>query len=171
VVLSVDKLLGGSHIVCVLRQPAVGRSREKGANVRNMTSAPWLPILTHEDAQMATAPISPAPRARVEQVAAPLKTLWQKLGTPVLVVLLALGVVFTLTRNWNTWEGGRIEQATNDAYLRRDLTPLSTKVAGLVRAVKVADYQQVHKGDELVLLEDDDYQAQVNQAAGAVDAA
>jgi membrane fusion protein (multidrug efflux system) len=120
---------------------------------------------------MATAPISPAPRARVEQVAAPLKTLWQKLGTPVLVVLLALGVVFTLTRNWNTWEGGRIEQATNDAYLRRDLTPLSTKVAGLVRAVKVADYQQVHKGDELVLLEDDDYQAQVNQAAAAVDAA
>jgi membrane fusion protein (multidrug efflux system) len=119
---------------------------------------------------MASAPIAPAPLARVER-AAPLKTLWQKVGTPVLVLLLALAVVLTLTRNWNRWEGGRIEQVTNDAYLRRDLTPLSTKVAGLVRAVKVGDYQQVHKGDELVLLEDDDYQGQVNQAAAAVDAA
>src|SRR3954453_13837720 len=119
---------------------------------------------------MATAPVSPAPLARVEH-AAPLKTLWHKVGTPVLVLLLALAVVLTLTRNWNTWEGGRIEQVTNDAYLRRDLTPLSTKVAGLVRAVKVGDYQQVQKGEELVLLEDKDYQAQVNQAAAAVDAA
>src|SRR4051812_43623462 len=119
---------------------------------------------------MATAPVSPAPLARVEH-AAPLKTLWHKVGTPVLVLLLALAVVLTLTRNWNTWEGGRIEQVTNDAYVRRDLTPLSTKVAGLVRTVKVSDYQQVRKGDELVLLEDEDYRAQVAQAAAAVEAA
>jgi membrane fusion protein (multidrug efflux system) len=120
---------------------------------------------------MAVAPTGPAPLARVEHVATPLKTRLQKFGTPALVLLLALAVVLTLTRTWNTWEGGRIEQVTNDAYLRRDLTPLSTKVAGLVRAVKVGDYQQVHKGDQLVLLEDEDYQAQVAQAAAAVDAA
>src|SRR3954471_14619449 len=94
-----------------------------------------------------------------------------KLGTPVVIVLLAVAIVATLTRNWNAWEGERVEQVTNDAYLRRDLTPLSTKVAGLVRAVKVGDYQQVQKGEELVLLEDKDYQAQVTQAAAAVDAA
>ena len=33
------------------------------------------------------------------------------------------------------------------------------KVAGIVRAVDVADYQQVHKGDLLVELQDDDYRA------------
>ncbi len=120
---------------------------------------------------MASVPVGPAPSPRVEHRAARLKTLWQKFGTPMLVILLAFAIVLTLTRNWNAWEGGRIDQVTNDAYLRRDLTPLSTKVAGLVRSVKVGDYQQVHKGDELVLLEDDDYQAQVNQAAAAVDAA
>jgi membrane fusion protein, multidrug efflux system len=60
---------------------------------------------------------------------------------------------------------------TNDAYVRRDITPLSTKVTGLVREVKVADYQRVHKGDELVRLEDEDFQAHVAQAAAAVDAA
>jgi len=104
-------------------------------------------------------------------MAALLKTLSQKYGTPVLVLLLALAILVTLTRNWNAWEGQRIDQVTNDAYVRRDLTPLSTKVAGLVRVVNVGDYQHVRKGDELVLLEDEDYRAQVAQAAAAVEAA
>jgi membrane fusion protein, multidrug efflux system len=90
---------------------------------------------------------------------------------PVLVVLLALAVLITITRNWNAWEGGKVEQVTDDAYVRGDLTPLSTKVAGIVHAVDVADYQQVHKGDLLVELRDDDYQAQVDQAKAAVEAA
>jgi membrane fusion protein, multidrug efflux system len=99
------------------------------------------------------------------------KPAWQKYGTPLLVVLLAAAVVFTITRNWNSWEGGRIEQVTDDAYVRGNLTPLSTKVAGIVRDVKVSDYQQVHKGDLIVQLEDDDYKAQVAQATAAVEAA
>ncbi len=104
-------------------------------------------------------PPSPAP-----------KPAWQKYGTPLLVVLLAAAVVFTITRNWNSWEGGRIEQVTDDAYVRGNLTPLSTKVPGIVRDVKVSDYQQVHKGDLIVELEDDDYKAQVAQATAAVEA-
>jgi len=87
------------------------------------------------------------------------------------VVILALVVLVTITRNWNAWEGGKVDQVTDDAYVRGDLTPLSTKVAGIVRAVEVADYQQVHKGDLLVELQDDDYQAQVDQANAAVAAA
>jgi membrane fusion protein (multidrug efflux system) len=89
----------------------------------------------------------------------------------VVVVLLAAAVVATLTRNWNAWEGGRIDQVTDDAYVRGDLTPLSTKVAGIVRDVKVSDFQQVHKGDLLVGLDDDDFKAQVAQATAAVEAA
>jgi membrane fusion protein (multidrug efflux system) len=96
---------------------------------------------------------------------------WQNYITPILVVLLALAVLVTITRNWNAWEGGKVEQVTDDAYVRGDLTPLSTKVAGIVRSVDVADYQQVHKGDLLVELQDDDYQAQVDQAKAAVEAA
>jgi len=98
------------------------------------------------------------------------KPAWQKYGTPLLVVLLAAAVIFTITRNWNSWEGGRIEQVTDDAYVRGNLTPLSTKVAGIVRDVKVSDYQQVHKGDLIVELEDDDFKAQVAQATAAVEA-
>jgi membrane fusion protein (multidrug efflux system) len=87
------------------------------------------------------------------------------------VVILALAVLITITRNWNAWEGGKVEQVTDDAYVRGDLTPLSTKVSGIVRSVNVADYQQVHKGDLLVELQDDDYRAQVDQANAAVAAA
>jgi membrane fusion protein (multidrug efflux system) len=47
---------------------------------------------------------------------------------------------------------------------------LSTKVAGIVRTVHVTDYQQVHKGDLIVELQDDDYRAQFDQATAAVEA-
>jgi membrane fusion protein (multidrug efflux system) len=95
---------------------------------------------------------------------------WKKYVTPLLVVVLAAAVLITLTRNWNAWEGGKIDQETDDAYVRGDLTPLSTKVAGIVREIDVADYQAVHKGDLIAELEDNDYKAQVAQAIAAVEA-
>lgn len=69
---------------------------------------------------------------------------------------------------WNTWTSERVEQKTDDANVRADLTPLSTKVAGLVARVAVADYQTVKAGDLLVQLQDADFRAQVEQAAAAV---
>jgi membrane fusion protein, multidrug efflux system len=122
---------------------------------------------------MAASTPAPVPAAVPERAAEQPKTRsnWQKYGTPLLVVLLAAAVVLTITRNWNAWEGGRIEQVTDDAYVRGDLTPLSTKVAGIVRDVHVNDYQEVHKGDLIVALEDEDYKAQVAQAVAAVEAA
>jgi membrane fusion protein, multidrug efflux system len=96
---------------------------------------------------------------------------WQNYLTTICVVLLTVAVLITLTRNWNAWEGGKAEQVTDDAYVRGDLTPLSTKVPGIVHAVNVTDYQQVHQGDPLVELQDDDYRAQVDQAKAAVEAA
>jgi len=120
---------------------------------------------------MATAPVSPASPTRVEHEPPRLKGTWQKYGAPVLVLLLATAVIVTLTRNWNAWEGSASEQVTNDAFVRGDLTPLSTKVPGLVREVNVGDYQQVHKGDVLIQLEAEDYEAQLAQAEAAVEAA
>jgi len=130
---------------------------------------------------MSTSPVSTASAPPVSKPVPPMTSTdqavprqgarWQNYITPILVVLLALAVLVTITRNWNAWEGGKVEQVTDDAYVRGDLTPLSTKVSGIVRSVDVADYQQVHKGDLLVELQDDDYQAQVDQAKAAVEAA
>jgi membrane fusion protein (multidrug efflux system) len=120
-------------------------------------------------------PVEPAPASKLEpskgQKAGRPASRWQKYLTPLVVVLLALAVLITVTRNWNSWEGAKAQQVTDDAYVRGDLTPLSTKVAGIVRALHVSDYQQVHKGDLLVELEDDDYRAQVDQANAAIQAA
>ena len=116
---------------------------------------------------------TPTPTTHPEPVAPKTKPQWGwlKYATPLFVVMLAVAVVVTLTRNWNAWEGGKVEQVTDDAFVRGDLTPLSTKVAGIVRNVKVSDYQRVHAGDLLVELQDDDYQAQLAQATAAVEAA
>ena len=115
--------------------------------------------------------IAPVKTVQPEPVPPASRPIWQKYGTPLLVVLLAAAIAFTISRNWNSWEGGHVEQVTDDAYVRGDLTPLSTKVAGIVRDVRVSDYQTVHEGDLLVQLDDDDYRAQVAQASAAVEAA
>ena len=116
---------------------------------------------------------TPVPARAMEPEHPPSKSKpkWLSYGTPLLVVLLAAAVVITVTWNWNSWEGGRAEQITDDAYVRGDVAPLSTKVAGIVRDVNVSDFQQVRKGELLVSLEDTDYQAQVAEASAAVEAA
>jgi membrane fusion protein (multidrug efflux system) len=85
--------------------------------------------------------------------------------------VLAVVLLFTITGNWNAWTGAAAKQTTDDAYLHADLTPLSTKVSGVVAKVNVADYQHVKAGDILVQLKDDDFQAQVAQAEAGVAAA
>ena len=130
---------------------------------------------------MSTSPVSPgsatpvmehvSPKVDTPQAVPARGAKWKTYLTPIFVVILALAILITITRNWNAWEGGKAEQVTDDAYVRGDLTPLSTKVAAIVRAVDVSDYQPVHKGDLLVELQDDDYRAQVDQAKAAVAAA
>ena len=90
---------------------------------------------------------------------------------PAIILLLAAGIIVLITGNWNSWASERVSQKTDDAYVRADLTPLSTKVAGLVLIVPVSDYQAVKAGDLLVQLRDDDYRAQVQQASAAVQSA
>ena len=87
---------------------------------------------------------------------------------PSVILLMAVGIVLLIAGRWNTWASEGAVQKTDDAYVRADLTPLSTKVAGLVATVAVSDYQPVNAGDLLVQLRDDDFRAQVQQAEAAV---
>jgi membrane fusion protein, multidrug efflux system len=88
---------------------------------------------------------------------------------PALIFTMALAIVVVIAGNWNAWASEKVAQETDDAYTRADLTPLSTKVAGLVATVAVSDYQSVKTGDLLVQLRDDDFRAQVHQAQAGVD--
>src|SRR5438128_11809291 len=91
----------------------------------------------------------------------------RRLG-PLLVPLVAAGMLFWIATSWNAWVGAQRVQKTDDAQLRADITPLSTKVSGSVVRVAVADYQRARAGDLLVERKSTDLRAQVAEAeAGA----
>ena len=96
------------------------------------------------------------------------KSRLKQLSVPAAILLMAACVVFLIAGNWTTWASSRAAQETDDAYVRADVTPLSTKVAGLVATVQVSDYQPVKSGQLLVQLQDDDFRAQVQQAEAGV---
>ncbi len=87
------------------------------------------------------------------------------------VLAIAGGLIAVLSSNLTAWASNGAEQKTDDAYLRADVTPLSTKAAGLVASVEVSDYQRVTAGQLLARLRDEDFRAQVDQAEAAVQAA
>src|SRR5215467_6914608 len=93
---------------------------------------------------------------------------WKGWLVPITILFMSAGILILISGNWNQWVGDRTWQSTDDAYVRADLTPLSTKVAGLVATVAVSDYQPVRAGDLLVQLRDDDFRAHVRQAEAAV---
>ena len=87
---------------------------------------------------------------------------------PLIVLLAAAGLLFGIAGHLTGWQGNRPDQVTDDAYLRADMTPLSTRISGTVHKVNVKDYQSVKAGEALVELDDDDYRASLNQAQAAL---
>src|ERR1700733_2903359 len=87
---------------------------------------------------------------------------------PLIVLLAAAGLLFGIAGHWTGWQGHRPEQETDDAYLRADMTPLSTRISGTIRKVNVNDYQSVKAGQTLIELDDEDYRANLNQAQAAL---
>ncbi|MBV8188600.1 MAG: hypothetical protein JO339_15270, partial [Alphaproteobacteria bacterium] len=73
----------------------------------------------------------------------------------ILMIAAAVAVLFML--RWDSWVGARVDQSTDDAYVKGDLTPLSGKVEGYVRKVPVNDFERVKAGELLLEIEDDDY--------------
>ena len=87
---------------------------------------------------------------------------------PVITLGVAAILLFTIKGCWSSWEGGGAEQRTDDAYVRADMTPLSTRVSGTVRKVEVEDFASVKSGQLLVQLDDEDYQAVLAGARAAL---
>jgi membrane fusion protein (multidrug efflux system) len=90
---------------------------------------------------------------------------------PLIVIGVALALLFSIKNGWSSWQAKSREPRTDDAFIRADLTPLSTRIAGTVRSVDVGDYESVKEGQLLIELNDTDYQAIVDQAKAALAAA
>src|SRR5580658_6523293 len=87
---------------------------------------------------------------------------------PLTILGVAAFLFFAINGHWTSWEGGRSEQKTDDAYVRADLVPLSTRISGTVHKMEVRDFQPVKAGQPLVVLNDEDFRAQLEQAKAAL---
>jgi membrane fusion protein (multidrug efflux system) len=96
---------------------------------------------------------------------------WGRFAIPLFAVLAAFGFIALATLRWDAWVGNAAIQTTNDAYVRAELTRLSSRVAGEILTVAANDFQRVKAGDLLVQIDPADYQAQVAQAEASVAAA
>ena len=87
---------------------------------------------------------------------------------PLIVLVVAALLFFVINGRWTSWFGGRAEQETDDAYVQADMTPLSTRISGTVRKMKVEDFDSVKAGQVLVEIDDDEYRSKVEEAKAAL---
>ncbi len=121
-----------------------------------------IPALADQNAPAPTAAPAGVPLAK----AAP--GFWGRFAIPLFAVIAALGFIALATYRWDEWTGSAAIQTTNDAYVRADLTRLSSRVAGEVLTVAVNDFQHVKASDLLIQIDPADYEAQVAQAEAGV---
>ncbi len=53
---------------------------------------------------------------------------------------------------------------TDNATVQQHITPINTRVSGFIKEIRFAEYQQVHKGDTLVIIEDSEFRLRLAQA-------
>ena len=75
------------------------------------------------------------------------------------VALLLVGIGYVFSRFVHT--GG---EWTDNATVRQHITPVNSRVPGFIREIRFDEYQRVHKGDTLVIIEDAEFRLAVAQA-------
>ena len=119
--------------------------------------------------QTGSGPSQTAAAVSAARAAAIQRSPWGRLALPLFAILVAFIFIALATLRWDAWVGNAATQTTNDAYVRAELTRLSSRVAGEVLTVAAGDFQRVKAGDLLVQIDPADYQAQVAQAQAALD--
>jgi membrane fusion protein (multidrug efflux system) len=93
------------------------------------------------------------------------------IAIPICILVVAIVLLFAIRGHWDSWKSNAVLQQTNDAYVAADQIPLSTRISGTVHRVGVQDYQAVKAGQVIVELDAAEFQATVDEARAAIDAA
>src|SRR5882757_2536229 len=141
-----------------------------GKNALNQEQGVAAPPAAHTVSPPAT-PLPSAPPNGSESAPIGSRSTLARLAIPLFAVLTAFGFITLATLRWDEWVGNAVIQTTNDAYVKAELTRLSSRVAGEVLNVPVKDFQRVKAGDLLVQIDPADYEAHVAQAEAGVAAA
>lgn len=79
------------------------------------------------------------------------------------LIIVALLIAVALF-GWQWWSVERFRESTDNAYIRSEITPISSKIQGYVEAVLVTDNQHVDKGATLIVIQAEEYEARIDQA-------
>lgn len=71
-----------------------------------------------------------------------------------IVLLLLIGGAWLVLDNFVHF--GRVE-FTDNATVQQHITPVNTRVQGFIKEIRFEEFQPVHKGDTLVIIEDAEY--------------
>ena len=80
-------------------------------------------------------------------------------GLIIVAILIAVALF-----GWQWWSVERFRESTDNAYIRSEITPISSKIQGYVEAVLVTDNQHVDKGATLIVIQAEEYEARIDQA-------
>lgn len=105
-------------------------------------------------------PAGVAPQTHPSTRAARRRSILIGIGVLLLAAALAVGA------RW--WFHGRFIESTDDAYIQADSVTVAPKVSGYVAEVYVRDNQQVGAGQQLVRLDNRQYQAAFDEAQANV---
>lgn len=76
------------------------------------------------------------------------------------IILLVIAAIYVISRFTHF---GNVEY-TDNAQIHQHITPVNSRVQGFIRDIRFDDYQQVHKGDTLVIIEDSEFKLRLAQA-------
>lgn len=76
------------------------------------------------------------------------------------LVLLIIGAWLVVNHFVHFGDG----EFTDNATVQQHITPVNTRVGGFIKEIRFNEYQSVHKGDTLVIIEDSEFRLQLAQA-------
>jgi membrane fusion protein (multidrug efflux system) len=83
-----------------------------------------------------------------------------------IIVVVALSAGAAGLHHW--WTVSRFVESTDDAYVQGDISVISPKIEGYVREIRVRDNVAVKAGDTLVVIDDRDFAAKLDQAEASL---
>ena len=83
--------------------------------------------------------------------------------TIVIIAIIAVGIIWVCSHFFHL---GNVEW-TDNAQVRRNIVPINSRVQGYIKRICFNDFEEVHKGDTLVVIENSEHLLRVAQANAA----
>ena len=83
--------------------------------------------------------------------------------TIVIIAIIAVGIIWVCSHFFHL---GNVEW-TDNAQVRRNIVPINSRVQGYIERICFNDFEEVHKGDTLVVIENTEHLLRVAQANAA----